>query len=247
MSELEPVVAVLVVSSLAALSAAAGVLPHAVLGRLAPPVLGWGNALASGLMLGVAYSLTTVQGDAEILKGAAGAILGLVFVQMTHVFTGVQDLDLNRLGELDPAYGYQLFLVNTLHAAHEGVAIGVAMTVSLPFGISMAIALAVHNVPEAMVFTAVLRERGVRLLHAAVLVVATNLNQVLLAVVAFSVLGALPGAGAWVLGFAVGSLLYLVLVELLPESYRQAGHTSIAIVTLVAMGIVVALGGGVIG
>lgn len=244
MSQLEPVVAVLVVSSLAAFSAAVGVLPHAILGRLAPPVLGWGNALASGLMLGVAYSLTTVQGDAEILRGAAGAVLGLVFVQVTHAFTGVRDLDLNRLDELDPAYGYQLFLVNTLHAAYEGVAIGVAMVVSLPFGVSMAIALAVHNVPEAMVFTAVLRERGVRLPHAAVLVVATNLNQVLLAVVTFSVLGALPGVGSWALGFAVGSLLYLVLVELLPESYRQAGHTSIAVVTLVAMGIVVALGGG---
>ena len=34
------------------------------------------------------------------------------------------------------------------------------------------------------------------------------------------------------------------MVELLPESYAQAGHTSIALVTLVAMGIVVALGSG---
>lgn len=245
MSELDPVVAVLLFSSLAAFTAALGVLPHAVPGRLATPVLGWGNALASGLMLGVAYSLTTVQTDADILRGGAGAVLGLVFVRMTHGFTGVQDLDLNRLDELDPAYGYQLFLVNTLHAAYEGIAIGVAMLVSLPFGISMAVALAMHNVPEAMVFTAVLRERGVKLLHAAVLVVATNLNQVLLAVVTYSVLAVLPAARPWTLGFAVGSLIYLVLVELLPESYRQAGHTSISVVTLVAMGIVVALGGGI--
>ena len=244
MSELEPVLAVLVVSSLVASSAAAGVLPHAALGRLSSPVLGWGNALAPGLMLGVAYSLTTVQSDADVLRGAAGAVLGMVFVQVTHAFTGVRDLDLNRLDELDPAYGYQLFLVNTLHAAYEGVAIGVAMVVSLPFGISMAVALAVHNVPEAMVFTAVLRERGVQLLHATVLGVATNLNQVLLAVVTFSVLDVLPGVRPWVLGFAFGSLLYLVLEELLPESYRQAGHTGISLVTLVAMGIVVALGGG---
>ena len=244
MSELEPVLAVLVVSSLAAFSAAGGVVPHAALGRLSSPVLGWGNALASGLMLGVAYSLTTVQSDADVLRGAAGAVVGMVFVQVTHAFTGVRDLDLNRLDELDPAYGYQLFLVNTLHAAYEGVAIGVAMAVSLPFGISMAVALAVHNVPEAMVFTAVLRERGVQLLHATVLGVATNLNQVLLAVVTFSVLDVLPAVQPWTLGFAFGSLLYLVLEELLPESYRQAGHTGISLVTLVAMGIVVALGGG---
>lgn len=245
MSELDPVVAVLLVSSLAAFSASLGVLPHALLGRLAEPVLGWGNALASGLMLGVAYSLTTIQPDAEVLRGAAGALVGLVVVRLTHGFTGVEDLDLNRLDELGPAYGYQVFLVGTFHAAYEGIAIGVAMLASVPFGVAMAVALAVHNIPEAMVFTAILHRRGVRLLHAAVLAVATNLNQVLLAVVTYSILAALPAVNPWILGFAVGSLLYLVLDELLPESYRQAGHTSIAVVTLVAMGMVVALGGAV--
>jgi len=144
-----------------------------------------------------------------------------------------------------PAYGYQVFLVNTLHAAYEGVAIGTAMIVSLPFGIATALALAVHNVPEAMVFTTILRERGVRVSHCAFLAVATQLNQVLLGVVTFAVVAALPGLAPWTSGFAVGSLLYLVLVELLPESYRQAGHTSIALVTLVSMGMVLALGGGV--
>lgn len=245
MSQLDPVLAVLLASSAAAAVAALGVVPQALLGRLATPVLGWGNALASGLMLGVAYSLTTVQPDSEALMGAGGAVLGMLFVRVTHVFAGVEDLDLNELDEVDPAYGYQLFVVNTLHAAHEGVAIGVAMLASLPFGLAMALALAVHNIPEAMIFTAVLRGRGVRVLHAAVLAVATNLNQVLLAVVTYSILASLPGLQPWGLGFAFGSLVYLVLDELLPESYRQAGHTGIALVTLVAMGIVVALGGGI--
>lgn len=245
MTQLDPILAVLLASAAAALVAALGVVPQAIMGRVSTPALGWGNALASGLMLGVAYSLTTLQPDTEILMGAGGAVVGMFFVRITHVFGGVEDLDLNELGELDPAYGYQLFLVNTLHAAYEGVAIGVAMLVSVPFGIAMVGALAVHNIPEAMIFTAVLRERGVRLLHAAVLAVATNLNQVLLAVVTFSVLDALPALLPWTLGFAFGALVYLVLDELLPESYRQAGHTSIALVTLVAMGIVVALGGGV--
>lgn len=245
MDKIEPILLVLIFSSMAAFAASLGALPHIVLGRLHLRVLGWGNALASGLMLGVAYSLTTVQVDDDLLRGAMGAVLGLVFVRVTHAFTGVEDLDLNQLDELGPAYGYQVFLVNTLHAAHEGIAIGMAMAVSMPFGISMALALGVHNIPEAMAFTAILHERGVRLLHATVLVVAANLNQVLLAVVTFSLIAALPVLLPWTLGFAVGALFYLVFVELLPESYRQAGHTSIALVTLVAMGIVVALSGGI--
>ena len=94
-----------------------------------------------------------------------------------------------------------------------------------------------------MVFTTILRGRGVRRPNAAALAVVSNVNQVLVSVVTFSVIGAVPSLMPWAIGFAVGALIYLVLVELLPESYRQAGHTSIALVTLVALGIVVGLGG----
>lgn len=243
MTDVDPILIVLAYSSLAAFAAALGVLPEVIYGRLSLPMLGWSNALASGLMLGVAYTLLT-QGLADgILQGGAGAVLGLVLVRVTHATTGTENLDLNALDEMSPGYGYQVFLVNTLHGAHEGVAIGAAMAVSLPFGISMALALAVHNIPEAMVFTTILRGRGVRLPHAAALAVVSNVNQVLVSVVTFSVIGAVPSLMPWAIGFAVGALIYLVLVELLPESYRQAGHTSIALVTLVALGIVVGLGG----
>jgi len=243
-SDLEPTLAVLLYSSFAALAAALGVLPQAIRGRPSLPVLGWGNALASGLMLGVAFALLTEGLDDGILYGGAGAVLGLIFVRLVHRATGTRDLNLNDLDDLDPAYGYRVVVVNTLHAGYEGVAIGVAMWVSLPFGISMALALAVHNIPEAMALTAIVAERGVGLGHAALLAVATNLNQVLLGILSFTVLSLYPALLPWSAGFAVGAVTYLVLVELLPESYRQAGHTSIAVVTLVALGMVVALAGG---
>jgi ZIP family zinc transporter len=243
-SQLDPVLTVLVYSSLSAAAASLGVLPHVVMGRVALPVLGWGNALASGLMLGVAYTLLYAGLDQATLQGALAALAGVAFVRLAHFGTGTHDVDLNRLEDTGPAYGYQVLLVNTLHAAYEGVAIGAAMLLSLPFGISMAVALAIHNIPEAMVLTAILRGRGVRMDHILALSVAINLNQVLLAVVTFAVVAALPALLPWAIGFAVGALIYLVLVELLPESYRQAGPTSIALVTLVAMGIVVALNGG---
>lgn len=242
MTDLDPILTVLAYSSLAAAAAALGVLPEAIRGRLSLPMLGWSNALAAGLMLGVAYTLLTHGLGDGILRGGAGAVLGLVLVRVTHASTGTEDLDLNALDEMSPAYGYQLFLVNTLHGAYEGVAIGAAMAVSLPFGISMALALAVHNIPEAMVFTRILRGRGVRLSQAAALAVVGNVNQVLVSVVTFAVLGAVPSLMPWTHGFAVGALIYLVFAELLPESYRQAGHTTIALVTLVAMGMVVGLG-----
>jgi zinc transporter ZupT len=107
----------------------------------------------------------------------------------------------------------------------------------------MAVALAIHNIPEGMVLAEILPGRGVRTVHAAALAVAANINQVLVAVVTFAVVTAAPAAQPWALGIAVGALLQLVLDELLPESYHQAGHTSIALVALLAMGMVVGLAG----
>lgn len=239
----DPILTVLFWSSVAALASIAGAIPFVFRHEVPVWVLGWGNALAAGLMLGVAYTLLG-QGLANgVVAVGGGALLGLAFVRLAHIGTGTEDLDLNRLHDSAPAYGYQVVLVNTLHGTYEGVAIGAAMLVSLPFGISMVAALAVHNIPEAMVLMSILRSRGVRTHHAVGLAVGTNANQVLVSVVVFAVATAVPWLLPWALGFAVGALIYLLLAELLPESYQQAGHTSIALVTLLAMGIVVALGG----
>lgn len=226
-------------SSLAALAAVAGVLPQAFRGVPTLRAIGWANALAAGLMMGVAYALLTAGLSVALVPGGVGALLGITFVRATHALTETGELDLEQLDEAGPEYGYKVLLADTLHAAHEGIAIGAAMGISLPVGISMAVALGVHNVPEAMVLSRVLLRQGTGVLQTAALAVATNINQVLLAVVTFAVTGAAPVLLPWVTGFAAGALLYLVLVELLPESYRQAGHTSIALVTLVAMGMVV--------
>jgi zinc transporter ZupT len=243
MNPTDTIVTVLAYASIAAFAAALGPLPQAFLGRLPVRAIGWANALASGLMLGVAYAMLTLGQADGIVPAGAGALLGIGFVILTHSATGTTELDLNRLDDTRPEYGYQVILVNTMHAAHEGIAIGAAMHVSLPFGISMALALAVHNIPEAMVLSAILNSRGVRLHHMAGLTVAANLNQVLLAVVTFALLRAVPLLLPWIVGFSVGGLIYLVLVELLPESYRQAGRTSIALVAIVAMVVVVLLTG----
>jgi zinc transporter ZupT len=45
------------------------------------------------------------------------------------------------------------------------------------------------------------------------------------------------------LGGAFGALTYLCFAELLPDSYRSAGRTSIAVVVSVAAGVVALLGG----
>lgn len=240
---MDPILTVLAFSALAAAAGGLGAVP--LIGRDDLPAkwIGWANALASGLMLGAAYVLSTAETSGSPLAAAAGAVLGILFIHATHAVAGTAELDLNRLREPDPTYGYQVLLVGSLHGAAEGVAIGVAMAVDLPFGILMALAIAVHNVPEGMILAAVLKSRGARQRDAVGLAVATNVGQVLLAVVTLAVVIAAPAALPWAVGFAVGGLIYLVLLELLPESYREVGATSIALLTLVAIGVVVLLQG----
>lgn len=230
-------------SSLAALTAAVGVLPQAFRGLPKLREIGWANALAAGLMMGVAYTLLTSGLGDHLAQGGLGALLGILFVRATHALTDTAELDLERLDDVGPEFGYKALLAETLHAAHEGIAIGAAMGVSVPLGISTALALAAHNVPEAMILGRVMTRQGTGLLQASGLAVAGKLNQVLLAVVTYAVVAAAPAILPWIIGFAVGALLYLTLIELLPEAYRQAGHTSIALVTMVAMGMVVLLAG----
>lgn len=243
MTAIEPLLLVLLVSALSAGAAVFGLIPQAFGRSPTGPAIGWANALAGGLMIGVAYTLLTEGLFGSLVEGGIGALLGIAFVRVSHALVGTGELDVDGLESSGPGDGYKAILVDSLHSADEGVAIGVAMAVSLPLGVAMAATLAVHNVPEAMLLGTVLTRRGLSVPRATGVVVAVNATQVLLAVGSFAVLSVVPALLPWMAGFAVGTLMYRSLVELLPESYRQAGQTSIAMVTLLAMGVVVLLAG----
>jgi zinc transporter ZupT len=97
-----------------------------------------------------------------------------------------------------------------------------------------------------MVLTSALTRLGLRPYQSAALAVVVNANQVLLAVLAFSLVGLWPFLLPWIAGFAVGALIYRTLVELLPESYALAGRTSIAVITMLAIAVVVLLVGATV-
>lgn len=243
MTTLQPLSAVLLFSGLAALTAALGAVPYAFGLRPSRAVIGWSNALAGGLMLGVAYIVLTEGLFETLVTGGLGTLVGIAFVRSSHALTGTAGLDVELLHDSTPGVARKAVLLEALHSADEGIAIGVAMAISVPLGVAMAVTLAVHNIPEAMVLVSVLTRRGSRLPGATAATVGVNLNQVLLAVLSFVLLVQLPALLPWIAGFAVGTLMYRTLVELLPESYQQAGETGIALVTLLAMGVVVLLAG----
>lgn len=197
-------------------------------------------------MLGAAYAtLELGMGETPVVV-TAGAVLGVLYVFATHRFQGSDELQLTRTEDVDSAYAFRVLTIQSLHSASEGIAIGVAALINVGFGVFAAFAFAVHNVAEAGVLSAVLRGQGASAAQATALGVFTNVGQVLLAVVTVAVVTSAPALMPWVTGFAVGALVHLVLTELLPEAYRDAGALSTALVTSLAMGVFI-LSAGLLG
>lgn len=180
--------------------------------------------------MGAAYLLMSAGLSYSALEGAAGA---LIAVALLHSVAFLHSVD--RSARPAPA-------VHALHSAPEGLAIGGAVSLGLSFGLFMIAAIAIHNVPEAVVLCGDLKHRGTGISRAAGVAAASNLGQVLVSTISTALVWLFPPLLPGILGAAVGSLAYLVMVDLLPRSYREIGKTSIAMVTLGAMAMVVLLG-----
>jgi len=222
----------------AAAAAAFGVIPVIIAGEVSPR-LGWANALAAGLMLGAGYVLLQQGLALSPLGGIAGSVLGITFVFAGHRFTDLTHVDLSRPEDHASATVSQIVTREVLHSAAEGVAIGMGFLVDPRLGLLMAGTLGLHNVAEGAAVSAALIERGWRPASAALLSAGTMAAHVPAAVATAAWIGV--DARPWGLGFSAGAMFYLILVELMPESYRQRGHTGIAITASAAMSIVVLL------
>ncbi len=237
----DPVLIVLFYGVLAAAASALGTLPFAFGEGPRDWVVGAAYALASGFMLGAGYLLMSEGLESEALVAVLGGGLGVVYTWWTQRYPGTDRLEIGPEQEIGRDVGYKAILQSTLHAAAEGISIGVAMVVDISFGIFMALALAVHNVGEAMALTAVLRQRGMSVGESAGLCVVTNVTQPLFAIVAFALSPALGHFLPAALGFAAASLVFLVLTELAPASYERASRTLVATLMSVAAAAVVFL------
>ncbi len=129
----------------------------------------------------------------------------------------------------------KLALAVTIHNFPEGMAVGVAIAGALTADFNMAGALAlslgiaIQNVPEGAIISMPLRAEGNSRLRAfgigALSGVVEPVGGVLVLLLATSILGIMP----YMLAFAAGAMLYVVVEELVPE-YSQGEHSNIGTV-----------------
>ncbi|MDH3205429.1 MAG: ZIP family metal transporter [Gemmatimonadota bacterium] len=219
-----------------------GAIPFAFVREISERVTAYSSAIAGGLMLGASFGLVaegTVYGRGETL---IGALLGVAFILVTQLLLreyDSQDLVFGAATGEGAKKMLLMVIVMTVHSFAEGVAVGVSFGGGVTLGAVITIAIALHNVPEGVAISAVLRPQGVSVARCAGWSVFSSLPQPLMAVPAFLFVETFRTALPYGLGFAAGAMVFMVLVELLPEAYEHGDRAQVATVaTLSAVGMV---------
>ena len=220
---MSPVVTVFVYGLITAAATSLGALPFAFVRRVSPAVVAASNAIASGLMLGACFGLVSEGTDLGPLRTGLGGLLGVVFIIATKRLLERHEVEVGAIRGAGARRMALIIVVMTVHSIAEGVAIGAAFAGGLTLATMITVAIAVHNVPEGLAISAVLRPQGARLSECAWWSFVSSLPQPIVAVPAFLFVDAFAPALPWSLGFAAGAMVFMVLVELLPEAYEE-GH-----------------------
>jgi zinc transporter ZupT len=223
---------------LTALATGLGALPFAFVRAISPAVVAWSNAVASGLMLGASFGLVAEGTQHGAWETVAGATVGVGFILLTQRVLARSGARFARARGPGARRMLLMLVVMTVHSFSEGVAVGVSFGGGMTLAAAITIAIAVHNIPEGLAISAVLRPRGASLAACVGWSVFSSLPQPLMAVPAFLFVGAVRPALPYGIGFAAGAMVFMVLVELLPEAFDRARRAPVALIvclTLVAM------------
>jgi len=116
--------------------------------------------------------------------------------------------------------GYLIMLGIALHDLPEGMAIAMGSELKARTGMVIAMAIAIHNIPEGMAIAAPLLMGGIKKSLLFLQILLLGLITPLGTAIGLAAVEALPGILPWLMGFASGIMIYLVLFQLWPE----AGH-----------------------
>lgn len=179
----------------------------------------------------VSYAVGTLLGVAllsilpEVLADLSAARTGVVLLAGIMSFFVLEKLVLwhHCHSEDCDAHGRPGALVLIGHGVHsfvDGVAIGAAVQTSLPLGVSTAIAVALHEVPQQVGDYAVLLHAGYGRGRALGLSILSAAGAITGTIAAFLAFDRLPGFLPFALTFAAASFLYIAMADLMPDLHK---------------------------
>ena len=177
--------------------------------------------LAAGVMLAASFY------SRNIYSGALGYVLtvfaGVLLVWILNLLIPHEH---NSMGHHGPYFDLKkawLFIIAiTLHKLPEGLAVGVAYGAEdIISPLSLVVGIAAHNIPEGLTIAISLVAAGNSRLRAALTALAIGLVQPLGAIVGLLLMDISFNIVPYGMALAGGTLLFVVINEILPETYGQ--------------------------
>jgi zinc and cadmium transporter len=127
---------------------------------------------------------------------------------------------------------------DTVHTFVDGVVIAAAVLISVPLGITTALAIIAHEIPQEAGDFAVLLSAGFSRARALLLNVASAGGGLLGAVLMLLSGTEAPRVVPYVLAFAAGNFMYVAMSDLIPTLHRgQLDSSAVRQVTLIVLGV----------
>ena len=194
-----------------------------------------------------ASEMAEEQGKIAWIPTSVGFLLGIVFLLILDSIIPHLHQDQEKPEGLKSSFKKttMLMLAVTLHNIPEGMAVGVTLAgaltgnvgISIAGTMALAIGIAIQNFPEGAIISMPLRAEGVSkpkaFLYGAISGIVEPIGAIITILLTNHVLPILP----YILSFAAGAMIYVVVEELIPES-QEGKHSNIGTIG-VAIGFVV--------
>ena len=188
--------------------------------RLVP----WAISYAVGTLLGVALLALLPEALATLPPGTAlGTLLAgvLTFFLLEKLVLWRHCHDEGHECEVHTSSAASLVIIgDAFHTFVDGAIIAAAVVTSVPLGITTALAVAAHEIPQEVGDVAILLRAGYSRGRALTLNVLSAAGGVLGAIAMLMASQHLPLALPYVLAFAAGNFLYIAMADLIPDLHR---------------------------
>ena len=209
-------------------------------GRVQKALLGF----ASGVMIAAsvwsllipAIEMSEEQSNIAWVPAAVGFLLGIGFLLLLDTLTPHIHLTEEEPEGIkaDLKKTTMLVLAVTLHNIPEGMAVGVTFagvmtgntTITLAAAFVLAIGIAIQNFPEGAIISMPLRGEGISRRRAFLYGTASGIVEPIAAFITILLTGLVVPILPYLLAFAAGAMIYVVVEELIPES-QSGKHTTI--------------------
>ena len=180
-------------------------------------------------------------GNWSFIPAAIGFLLGIFFLLILDTF--IPHLHVNS----DEPEGMKsnlkkstmLVLAVTLHNIPEGMAVGVVLAgayygnaiITISGALALAIGIAIQNFPEGAIISMPLKSNGVSKPKSFLMGVLSGVVEPIAAIITILLIKYITPVLPYLLSFAAGAMIYVVVEELIPESQARK-HTNLATISL---------------